>query len=197
MTENALAVTGPDWKAMTHEHRGPVLADYIDGFRRHTLVEFWIIGRGLEIHQRGMNQGDWYAYLDSINMRPAMASELRRLARGYPTIEELQRHATKDAAIKALPPATPPAPTVQERTAEIQRSTGPDREQEPAEPGESRTTRENVPVHVPAPEPEPEADPKAVIDAVAAEVELTPAELRDQRLERLAIMTEDIDGDVV
>ena len=36
-----------------------------------------------------------------------------------------------------------------------------------------------------------------MIDAVATEAEPTAAELRDERLERLAIMTEHLDGDLV
>ena len=59
----------------------------------------------------------------------------------------------------------------------------------------------------PAPAPEPavldaqpaalDAEPAAVVEAVAVEVDPTAGELRYERLERLAIRTEDINGEVV
>ena len=54
----------------------------------------------------------------------------------------------------------------------------------------------------PAPAPAPEAaeldtDPVAVVESVAAESGPDPADQREERLERLAIRTEDIDGPVV
>ena len=49
----------------------------------------------------------------------------------------------------------------------------------------------------PAPAPGPSDDPEVVIETVAVESGPDPADQREERLERLAIRTEDIDGPVV
>ena len=81
------------------------------------------------------------------------------------SLAEVSCHRTVDGAVKALK-----AP-------------------EPAEPEPTPAPVEAAPVEA------VEAAPAAVIDAVAEEATPTPAELRGDRLERLAIITEDI-GDV-
>ena len=202
---DALAATGPDWASMTHEHRGPVLADYIIGFGRHTLKEFWIIGRGLEAHATGLNRGDgsWYAYLDRIGMKPAQASELRRLARGFATFEELLRHRTKDLALKALKePASTTTPT-----AEIQRSTVEPVEPEPEaviatvveHPEQQKVKVVEVVEH---PEQQKVVEVVEVVEDVIfgdllIESDAEAVRLRADRLERIAIRVEHEDGAVV
>ena len=205
MTDKALLVAGPDWEAMKHEHRGQVLADYIAGFRRRSLMEFWIIGRGLEAHRQGLNHGDWGAYLEEIDMRPSTAADLRRLARSY-QISEIRRFATKDEALKALKAAPvdekKPTPTPAPPRAPAPRPNHPHVGQPGIVDGGTRTAAPSrivdggTTVAVPSAPVEAETD-EAVIEAVAAEATPSPEELRDERLERLAIVTEHVEGDVV
>ncbi len=205
---DALAVTGgPDWAAMDHEHRGLVLADYIAQFGRRTLTEFWIIGRGLEAHATGLNKGDggWYAYLDQIGMKPAQASELRRLARGFATVEELLRHRTKDEAVKALKGRKAPE-SESTPTAEIQRSEPAKVVQpEPTDPP-AREPDEVLPPlpHPSAPVVEVEGvelktveEWDAIEDVAREEAAKQEAADREAREERLSIRLQDEDGPAV
>ena len=94
-----------------------------------------------------------------------------RLAEGFSDALQIATYRTVDAALKALGP---------KRLASV----------EPAV---------EHPVEHPVEEEHPavEEHPDTVIEAVAVEAEPTAADLRDERLERLAIVTEDVDGNVV
>ena len=142
-------------------------------FGRRTVVDAWHIGRALRRVRETLPGRRFAPYCERIQMTRSWAYKLLSLADG--PLSQVSTHRTVDGAVKALNARPEP---------------------EPAEPAATpRPTPRPTPVPAPV-EPEP-TDPEAVIDAVAAEVELTPAELRDERLERLAIMTEHLDGDLV
>ena len=140
-------------------------------FGRRTVVDAWHIGRSLR-RVKGRDAGaSVCALLRADQDDPFMAYQLLALVDG--SLAQVSCHRTVDGAVKALKAA--PEPT----------------EQAPA-------VATPAPAVTAAPSPVATAQTdEEVIEAVAAEVEMTPAEQRDERLEWLAIITEDMDGPVV
>ena len=169
----ALAATyeATDWAKMRDRERGEEIPRMFNAFRRRTAIEAWNIGRALRAHCDVRTGHDWREYLREIDMPRDTARRLVKLA--DLTAAQIAQHGTVDAALKALKPAPEPAP---------------------------------APVVEPAPDDPPAVTPEVVTDddgghtaaaVVAAEAAPDPVALREERLERLALRTEDIDGDVV
>ena len=169
MTENTLAVI--DWAALRFDERADAIGARWHGFRRRTVADLWDIGRGLRAHKDEMQHGEWLPYLAAIDMPARTAQEAMQLAGKYAEVAHLP--ATARLALKAVAePKSAPAP----RPKPCQRPS-------PADP--------------PAAEPEVVTNPEGEATEAAREAEPDPAAAREERLERLAIRTEDIDGDVV
>ena len=150
-------------------------------FGRRTVVDAWHIGRGLRRVKDG--RGRHFApYCERIKMTRSWAYNLLKLADSPLAEVSCHCHRTVDGAVKALKAAPEPTPAPVEAAPESA-------EPEPT-PAPAAAAVEAAPV-------DPDPDPEDVIDAVAAEATPDPAALREGRLERLAIITEHLDGDVV
>ena len=145
-------------------------------FGRRTVVDAWHLGRALRRVKDGRGR-HFRAYCESIGMSRSWSYDLLIIADA--PLEKVSVERTLSAAVKALRPA-PAAPEPTATTA-------------PSRNGDQGTaaTVDRPPVEA------VEAPPAAVVEAVAAEATPDPIALRDERLERLAIRTEDIAGSVV
>lgn len=145
-------------------------------YARRTLADAWGIGRALRRVKDGRTGRAFGDYLDQIKMGRAWAYRLLRLADGYKSLDALADQRSVQGAVKALT-AAPAAESVYSV----------DSAPEPTAAARNTVHREHG-----IPEPEP----AAAVEAVAAEA-VDPAADREAALERLAIRTEDIAGDIV
>ena len=177
------AVVSTDWARMTHAERGPALAACVAGWRRLSLPVQWAIGRGLSAHKTAMpgakGAAEWRAYLAEIDMHPRKARRLIRLANQYRSPDKLSDHGTVDAALRAVA-TTKPAPVV-----------------DPAPGDPPAVVPEVVDPEDDDGDAGPEVEPEDAVTEAAREAEPDPAAVREARLERLAIRTEGVDGEVV
>ena len=171
MTDALVPVDVAALERMPLDQRVDAIGEAYRGWRCIEVAAAWTFGRALRSIRGNYSKGsgDWGAVLDRIGIEHSRARRYMQIADGHDAAE-IARYLTVDAAVKALRAAPEPTPAPVE----------PEPEPTPAAPVE--------PV---------EAAPAAVVEAVAAEATPTAAELREERLERLAIITEDIDGPVV
>ena len=144
-------------------------------FGRRTVVDAWHIGRALRIVKDGRGH-HFSTYCEGIGMSRSWAYDLLTLADG--PLEKVSAERTVKGAVRLLKAAPP------------QRQSAPQPESAADAPAEPEP---------PAREPDEitKAEGEAAMDEAAAETEADPVQIREDRLERLAIRTEDIDGDVV
>ena len=104
-------VSPTDWDGMSWARFTAALGEAWGGFRRRTLPLEWDIGRGLTRAKKQYIGDDYRAYLKSIDINPRTARRLIQLAGGFPDLDKLSKHASRDAALKSLDKRSlPPAP---------------------------------------------------------------------------------------
>lgn len=154
-------------------------------YARRTLADAWGIGRALRRVKDGRTGRAFRDYLDQIKMGRPWAYRLLQLADGYKSLDALADQRSVQGAVKALAAAPkaaePPAPAA-ESVYSVDTA--------PEPTAAARNTVQHREHGIPEPEP------AVAIEAVAAEA-VDPAADREAALERLAIRTEDIAGDVV
>ena len=174
-----LTTTATDWAAMRFDARKGAIGERWYSFQRRTLADAWDIGRGLRSVKDEMQHGEFRPYLAEIAMNRETARRFMALAETY-EMTQLVSFASVDDALKALPPARPKE--------EPKAAPAPE-PAEPADPPAEAVTGDVIDGVDPAAE--------AAMNEAAAEAEIDPVQIREDRLERLAIRTDDIDGDVV
>ena len=214
MTDALALVPSPDVAALEGLKVNEVdaaLAAVWPTYARRTLADAWGIGRALRRVKDGRTGRAFRDYLDLIKMGRAWAYRLLQLADGYKSLAALADQSTVQGAVKALsapPQAAEPAAPAAETVYSV--------DTEPAAPEPTSAPLRNAPhagqrgivdgglhVAVASKPVEPvvtvaaPAGTDEAVEAVAAEETPTPAELREERLERLAIRTEGIEGDIV
>ena len=164
-----------DWKVMTFTERKRELGEQWRGFQRRTRNELYDIALGLRAHRDEMQRGEWYPFLESIEMPAKTGERLLAFSRCEP--DKLSDYSSMHDFLKALPPKKPK---------EVESSTP------PAQPAES-------PVEKPAPRDEDDDyDAEAAAEDAAREAEAEQAEdEREKRDEKLSILLADTDGDAV
>ena len=125
-------------------------------YRRRTVVDAWKLGVALRRVRQAAFKGEWYPWLDSIEMNRDMARRFMELSK----IDNAQiaRYPTVDAALKALkePPPKPPQPPI-EGTATSTQDPSPPPSQGEGQAGAAAPTP--GPREVPAPRtPQTDAD---------------------------------------
>ena len=161
-------------------------------WRRLEVPAAWAFGRALRIIREGKPGREWSGVRDRIGIARETARRYMELADGYDSAQ-IGQFPTVDAALKALgpkrlapAPSPSPAPAIEEPLVEQV-------VEHPVEHPVEQVVEEQV-ASVEHPFKE-EHSFEEEVEEVAAEAEPTPAELRDERLERLAIITEHIDVD--
>ena len=193
VTQNTRELATVQWESLSFNDRKFALGEQWAIFGRRTAVDMWHLGRGLRSIRNEMRHGEFRPFLAEIGMGRTMAQECMALFDGY-QMTALRSFATKDAALRALPPKRAKGESAEKSA--LADSSGHENKDLQGVGAEKSAPGPGVTTFVPA-----EPDRETALDEAEAKAEREAAERaeaeREASDERFAIITQEYPGDVI